>query len=181
MSPTGILLLDLDGTVRETISGETFINKPEDQKMIAGAAKAMQHYPADEWRAYGITNQAGVLYGYKSLENMADEQIQTMIICPWLHSIYACPDKGEQCFRFEGERRITALWGHEDYRHLAGAFRKPAPGMLMAAIIQHRKEGGLVSKILMAGDRPEDKAAAEAAGVPFLSAEDWWAGKCPEP
>jgi hypothetical protein len=30
-----ILLLDLDGTIRETISGQSFINDPDDQKLGA--------------------------------------------------------------------------------------------------------------------------------------------------
>jgi D-glycero-D-manno-heptose 1,7-bisphosphate phosphatase len=39
-----VLFVDLDGTIRETRSGETFINKATDQQPIAGAKKAIAHF-----------------------------------------------------------------------------------------------------------------------------------------
>ncbi len=39
-----ILFLDLDGTVRETKSGNTFINNPCDQKLISGVEEAIAHH-----------------------------------------------------------------------------------------------------------------------------------------
>ncbi len=46
---TKLLLVDLDGTIRELLSGEKFIQYPQDQKIIKGADKAIAHYP--EWHA----------------------------------------------------------------------------------------------------------------------------------
>ncbi|NDJ25953.1 hypothetical protein GS682_31100 [Nostoc sp. B(2019)] len=38
---TKILFLDLDGTIRRTKSGTTFINKPENQEIIPGVQEAI--------------------------------------------------------------------------------------------------------------------------------------------
>jgi D-glycero-D-manno-heptose 1,7-bisphosphate phosphatase len=43
-------------------------------------------------------------------------------------------------------------------------WRKPAPGMLLQAL---EDLGAVPGEVLMIGDRPEDQAAALAAGVPF--------------
>lgn len=57
---TKLLLLDCDGTIREPRSGAKFIQRPEDQKIIAGADKAIAHYHQEGWILVGITNQGGV-------------------------------------------------------------------------------------------------------------------------
>ena len=44
-----LLLLDLDGTVRESASGAKFINKPDDQVLIDGALKAIRAYQSAGW------------------------------------------------------------------------------------------------------------------------------------
>ena len=174
-----LLLLDLDGTVRESASGDKFINEPTDQRLIDGAAEAAHMWHKNGYSLYGVTNQKGVLCGHKSLENMIAEQQRTIQLLPWMKVIYACPDDGETCY-FVTEKEadtiqdsgLNALW--------KGQFRKPGPGMLMAGIHLHTKlfEGAL--RGVMVGDRPEDRQAAERASIPFLSAEDWRAGRSAE-
>ena len=56
---TKLLLLDLDNTVRETISGATFINDPFDQRLILGAAETIARYKSQFWQIIGISNQGG--------------------------------------------------------------------------------------------------------------------------
>jgi len=93
---TKILFLDLDGTVRETKSGATFINKPDDQKLIEGVQETISNY--DGWRIIGITNQGGVATGFKSLKSCLLEQAQTLQLLPRMERIYFCPDNGETCY-----------------------------------------------------------------------------------
>ena len=38
-----VFFLDLDGTVSQTKSGETFINQPDDQQAIPGALAATEY------------------------------------------------------------------------------------------------------------------------------------------
>ena len=47
-----ILFLDLDGTVRKTKSGATFINDPYDQELIPGVENAIARYKG--WKIFGI-------------------------------------------------------------------------------------------------------------------------------
>lgn len=168
-----LLLLDLDGTVREPKSAAKFINEPEDQRLIVGVEEAVKRY--SDWLIVGITNQGGVAAGHKSLESAIAEQRVTIDLLPQLECIYFCPD-------FEGLQAIRCHYTDGNWRwlerenHGFGGFRKPSSGMLNLAIddcISRPKE------VLMVGDRAEDEQAAAAAGVPFMWAETWRTGTVP--
>jgi hypothetical protein len=45
---TKLLLVDLDGTIRESLSGEKFIQYPRSQRIIKGAS-AIAHYHREIW------------------------------------------------------------------------------------------------------------------------------------
>jgi len=66
---TRLLLVDLDGTIREPLSGGQFIQHPQDQRIIKGADKAIAHYHKEGWVIVGITNQGGVAAGFKQLSD----------------------------------------------------------------------------------------------------------------
>ncbi|MGL5925574.1 HAD hydrolase-like protein [Chroococcidiopsis sp.] len=157
-----LLLLDLDGTVRETISGKTFINVPEDQKLIAGVELRLEQAVLADWKIIGITNQGGVGAGHKTLESAILEQQKTMQLAPQIDFICMCPDNGYQMNVVRKDRSV------EHYRSILQIYRKPAPGMLDYAI-GHSKNG----EILMIGDRDEDRFAALNAKVDFLNADVW--------
>lgn len=170
---TKILLTDLDGTCRESINGDTFINDPYNQKLINGAKEAIARY--HDWKIIGITNQGGVLAGKKSLENCFEEQRQTLKLIPQMWMILFCTDNGDTMFRlsqrmleFHGLPIMTNRSNH------FGNFRKPNPGMINFALKYSRKKP---EQILMVGDRPEDQQAAANAGIDFMWAEDWRNGK----
>jgi len=57
-------------------------------------------------------------------------------------------------------------------------YRKPAPGMLLAAIDQAWLNGGEASweQVVMVGDRPEDRNAAIAAEIDFCWAAEFIKG-----
>jgi D-glycero-D-manno-heptose 1,7-bisphosphate phosphatase len=156
-----ILFLDLDGTVRRSKSGQTFINSPEDQELIPGVREAINQY--SDWAIVGITNQGGVAAGKKSLHNCVAEQQRTLEILPKMRSIYFCPDfEGEQCYRVEVDN-------FRDCSKEGGGFRKPEAGMIRLAIAHLGKP----EKALFVGDRPEDELAAARAGIPFIWADLW--------
>jgi D-glycero-D-manno-heptose 1,7-bisphosphate phosphatase len=174
-----LLLLDMDGTVRMPISDNKFINQPDDQRLIDGVSEAIAHY--SDWTIIGITNQAGVAAGHKSLEDAIAEQQYTLKLCPWLDAIYFCPDfEGNLCFYVNKEERVVAVhehWGK--YRHMIGSFRKPNPGMLILAVERFLWNLMPISRkpnkefVLYAGDREEDQLAAQAAYIPFIWADNW--------
>lgn len=169
-----ILFLDLDGTVRRSKSGATFINDPHDQELMPGVLEAIARYDLEEWKVIGITNQGGVGAGYKTLENCILEQEVTMKIAPFLSSIYFCPDNGERCFGIHREGEDTFDWWEvkESDSDLKGTFRKPDIGMICISERDYERPGKL-----MVGDRPEDEECAKKAEIPFLWAHEWLEGK----
>jgi len=167
---TKILFLDLDGTVRRTKSGKTFISDPYDQELIPGVEEAIARYP--DWDIIGITNQGGVMAGHKSLEDCIKEQYQTLKLIPRMEMILFCTDDGSSVYRATQKSleyavpTISKNW--RDY----GNFRKPNTGMVEFGL-RHSSFLGCYTQSLMVGDRPEDERCALMSGVPFLWASDW--------
>ncbi|KJH73646.1 hypothetical protein UH38_00080 [Aliterella atlantica CENA595] len=159
-----LLIVDMDGTVREPRSDNKFIQRPSDQKLILGAESAIAYFADLGWKIVGVTNQAGVEAGKKSLTSCIKEQQFTMTLLPEIEEIYFCPDfAGKRCFG------VTPTASHDYSKHqLSGTFRKPNPGMLLLAMEIHNPV-----KVLMIGDRPEDKQAANSAKIKFQQAENW--------
>ena len=62
-----ILLVDLDGTIRCSTTGN-FIESYKGQKPMLGADKAIEHFAARDWQIVGISNQGGIAGGYKTME-----------------------------------------------------------------------------------------------------------------
>lgn len=161
-----LLLCDLDGTVRRTISGATFINDPYDQQLEEGAAEALTYFAQNDWAIVGISNQGGVASGHKSLESAIAEQQRTLELAPQLEKIYFCSEfEGKDCWVVE---RKTHYLVQEAHKGEFGSFRKPSPGMLNLAIKFYRP-----TEVVMVGDRSEDEEAALCADALFIPADVW--------
>ena len=141
-----LLLLDLDNTVGEPLDGHKFIQRLCAQRIIAKAQEqgAIAYYESLGWKIVGITKQAGVVSGKKSLQSCIKEQEYTLTLLPALEAIYFCPEfEGKKCFC------VTHNKVHDYNQHRAsGTFRKPQPGMLNLAIQRHQPD-----LALMVGDR----------------------------
>lgn len=162
-----LFLFDLDGTLRQTKSGATFINDPTDQQPIPGSQEGLIYYAAKGFVCHGITNQGGVAAGHKSLESAIVEQQITLSMFPQLQSILMCSDyDGKVCHRiYSGQDAFDV---NDKCPDLAGTYRKPSPGMANHLLISNEVAA---ADCWMAGDRPEDKACAEAAGIRFVWAD----------
>lgn len=160
-----LLLVDLDGTIREPLSGQQYFQHPKDQQIIAGADVAIRAYK-DDWIVVGISNQGGVAAWYKSIQECIKEQQYTLELFPELREIYFCPDfEGRKCFR------VTRHNVHNYSKtKWSGHYRKPGAGMLQLAMVRHQH---ISENTRYVGDRPEDEAAARRAGVQFQWAADW--------
>ncbi len=171
-----LLLIDLDGTVRKSKSGATFIAHPQDQELIQGVEEAIARY-SEEWVLVGVTNQGGVAAGHKSLVEAIAEQQYTLDLTERLACILFCPDfEGKDCWVVRRDGREVYKIGNPDNN-----FRKPGHGMLRyAARWAWNYRGGYatdsIDEQLMIGDRLEDELAAQAANVPFMWASDWLKG-----
>ena len=160
-----LLLVDLDGTIRQPLSGQQYFQHPKDQQIIVGADVALHSY-SHEWIIVGITNQGGVAAGHKSIQECIAEQQYTLQLFSQLKEIYFCPDfEGKRCFRvtlYNVHNHSKSKW--------SGQYRKPGAGMLNLAIARHKHTS---HDTLYVGDRPEDEVAARRAGVQFQWAWDW--------
>jgi D-glycero-D-manno-heptose 1,7-bisphosphate phosphatase len=150
------LCLDLDGTVRHSKSGE-FINGPEDVALFDGVEEKIWQYRDRGWLIFGITNQGGVAYGFKTpLDNDAelDAMIALFLRGSPFHIIKSCYHHGD------GEV--------EPYCHRS-LLRKPNIGMLAICEVDARDGGYIVDwdRSLFVGDRPEDEKCAQLAGIDF--------------
>ena len=162
MAKQKVFFFDLDGTLRETVSGVTFINDPKDQKPIAGASKALSYYKSKGFTCIGVTNQGGVAAGKKSFADALEEQQITLTLFPELDAIYFCPDfQGNSCW-FVSRNNYHEV----DSIHLKGSFRKPGDGMLQYSFSQFADVD--LNETWMVGDRPEDLECAKAAKVNFI-------------
>ena len=168
---TKLLLLDLDGTVRQTISGAKFINDPQDQELIPEAAAALQRWAAAGGVIAACSNQAGVSAGYMTIGQAIDSMVRTMELAPQLAAVFFCPDSdGARCFyvRPDGSTQTLTTATFSDL-HIR-TFRKPGVGMLRAAMMRFQADE---SSTVFVGDRDEDRLAAVSAGVDFMTAEMW--------
>lgn len=163
-----LFFFDLDGTLRQTKSGATFINKPDEQQRISGAYQAVKYYASKGFTCVGITNQAGVAAGHKSIQEAIEEQQITLYLFPELDSIYFCPDfEGEDCWVVNHHHDPVEIGSGEEW---TGTYRKGAGMIKLATAIAHSWAGDLEPTIedWMTGDRPEDYECAKSAGVSFI-------------
>ena len=158
--------MDLDGTIRTTKSGEKFITKPDDQKPLEKASHITQVYHNNGWNIIGITNQKGVDFGYKTLEDCMKEQVVTMSLFPQLWTILFCPDEGETMIRVCPNGKTETIQNQGSF----DSFRKPGIGMIQ----WYREQfASLPTQELLVGDMESDLQCAEKAGIDFLWAKDW--------
>lgn len=150
------LVLDFDGTIRRSKSGQTFIKNFQDIELMPGIEKLIWRYRDMGWLILGISNQAGVAHGFKLPLEIESEMDATFKL------FYRNPFHiAKHCYH-DGKGRI------EPYNHRS-LLRKPDIGML--AIME--KEAFDYKYVidwdnsLFVGDRPEDEECAKRAGIPF--------------
>lgn len=145
------VFLDRDGTLNEYVG---FLSKPEQIKLIDGAAEAVKKINESGYLAIVVTNQPVIARGECSLEDLDEihNQLETELgnRGAYLDDIFSCPhhpDRG-----FEGER--------PEYKTDCEC-RKPKPGLLYMAAEKYNVD---LSASYMAGDSVRDVQAGLAAG-----------------
>lgn len=166
-TPTPVLYLDIDGTVREGKDDPLgrFVNGPDDVRVFPAAVARMQAWKAAGGRIIGVSNQGGIALGLVPLERVAAAMVETQRQTGGLFD------------------RLAFCTHHPDAHdpEMARCWcRKPRAGLAIEAALrmveQHPTEIYPPWMALMVGDRPEDQAVAEALNVDFLWAADWRGG-----
>ena len=150
-----LVILDLDHTVRRPLDGKTFSNGPKDQEPIN------QHlYKTYEGSTFvGLTNQGGVISGYRTLNSVAEECKETLRQQPLLDRICFCPDWGDTLWHITKEGLTYSTPAKN-----VGGYRKPQPeGINDLMFIYEVKP----EETIMFGDRSVDEMAAFRANITF--------------
>lgn len=162
-SATSLLFADLDGTIRQGKDDlGRFVHGPEDVVIYPEAAKRLFTFRESGWRVAGVTNQGGIALGYASAYLIDSANEMTNLKTDGMFDlIETCPHHPDA----------------EDPEMRHCFCRKPRIGMLVQAVAKlraiHPGEFYPPELMLFVGDRPEDEACAQAAGIRFQWAKDW--------
>lgn len=141
--PRPVVFLDRDGTL---IEDADYLADPEGVVLLPGAVEALARFRDAGWAAVVVTNQSGIargLYGEADYRAVA-RRLEAMLaaegvpVAATLHCPHH-PDHSGPC-----------------------ACRKPAPGLLLAAV---RALGLDLGRAVMVGDKVSDLQAGAAVGA----------------
>ena len=174
-----IIIFDKDGTLTTTVSGEKFVQYPEDQKIIPGMDKALSKAKEMGYKIAVASNQMGIYFGYKTKKQANQEFEYLGTLFPEIEIAVFCPDEGEtmSIVNYENQSIFTFYLSDcntfirdNGYDYQLNSFRKPEPGMLHF-LIAFLEFDGKQNKIIYVGDREEDELAAAKAGIKFIKAD----------
>ena len=148
--PWKLAMFDRDGTINVDTG---HLHEPEKLELIPSTVDIMRGYSDDpDYKVVVVTNQAGIAKGLyteadmRRLHRYMENELEKLGV--HVDAWYFCPH-------------------HPDYTGPCEC-RKPAPGMLLAAMRDFDAES---VECLMYGDKPSDETAAIAAGVRFFAVE----------
>ncbi|HEY8379145.1 MAG TPA: aldo/keto reductase [Nannocystis sp.] len=145
------LLLDVDGTLRKTKSGEIYPRDPDDVELLPGRREVLQRWVDEGYKLFFVSNQSGVASGQVSAQAVEAAFARTIELLglPVAEVAY-CP--------------------HPAFP--AGCFcRKPLPGLGVMLIQRHRLAR---EHMLMVGDMDSDRDFARALGIKYADAADFF-------
>ncbi|MGH7597990.1 MAG: D-glycero-beta-D-manno-heptose 1,7-bisphosphate 7-phosphatase [bacterium] len=141
------VFLDRDGTINEEVN---YLSRPDQLRLIAGAAEAIKRFEQAGLKVVIVTNQAGIARGYFSEPALQQIhlELEKMLRAQDAHidAIYYCP------------HHPTA--GIGVYKIDCNC-RKPKPGLLERAARELNLD---LNRSFIVGDKPADLQAGEAAG-----------------
>jgi HAD superfamily hydrolase (TIGR01662 family) len=145
------LLLDVDGTLRTTKSGELYPRTADDVELLPNRRKVLQRWLDNGYQLFFVSNQSGVASGKLTASDAdaAFERTIELLDLPVKEFAY-CP--------------------HPAFP--VGCFcRKPLPGL--GVILQHKHRLDL-SQSVMVGDMDSDAQFANGLGIRYVSAETFF-------
>lgn len=143
------LILDYDGTLRKTGSGDKYPRSPNDVMILKGRTRKLKQFADEGYKLLGVSNQSGVAKGVLTLAD------------------------AEACFR-----RTNELVGHNIEYHFCPHSpvppcycRKPQVGFAVLLIEKHKLKP---SDCIMVGDLTSDATFARRAGFKFEHASTFF-------
>lgn len=146
------LLLDVDGTLRKTRSGEIFPRSADDVEILPGRREVLQRWIDDGYRLFFVSNQSGIASGTLTREAAEAAFARTIELLDLpITEVAYCP--------------------HPAFP--AGCFcRKPLPGMGVALIQKHKLSR---EHLIMVGDMDSDADFARSLSIRYTPADTFFA------
>ncbi len=149
------LILDYDGTLRQTRSGAPFPRAPADVLALPGRAEVLARFREAGWRLLGVSNQGGVaanMLTYEmALAGIGETQKQLGL-------------------------RIDTRFCPHPARPIKCWCRKPLPGFAVEFIERHRLDP---ARCIYVGDMRSDAQFAAGAGFCYFDADPFFADPPP--
>lgn len=140
------LLLDYDGTLRKTKSGDKYPKSPDDIEILPGRKETLLRWQKDGYRLLGVSNQGDVARGKLSMEDAM-----------------ACFQRTNELLGLD----IEISFCPHNPAPIACFCRKPMPGLGVAYIEKYKLDR---RETLMIGDMTTDKTFAARVGVRYVDA-----------
>jgi histidinol-phosphate phosphatase family protein len=151
-----LLFLDRDGTLNHSLANRP-PNHPSEVQLLPGVASKLHQCAAMGWRIVIITNQGGIAFGYQTERQAHATHRAVLDALPVeADASYLCPHHPDGTVA-----RFAVTCPN----------RKPSPGAILDALAQF---GAEPPSCLFVGDQDTDRLAAEAAGVPFKWASEFF-------
>lgn len=145
------VFLDRDGVICEEVN---LLSKPEQMKLIEGAAEAIKYINQKGYLAIVVTNQPVIARNLCSIEELEyiHAYMETLLgkERAYINAIYYCPHHPDSGYPEE----------RKEFKIKCNC-RKPAPGMLLQAALDWNID---MKNSFMIGDRESDTKAGESAG-----------------
>jgi D-glycero-D-manno-heptose 1,7-bisphosphate phosphatase len=149
-APGPVLFLDRDGVL---IEDRGYVGSAQATRVYPDAAAAVAAARALGYRVAIVTNQSGIARGFYDWTGFAAVQgaIDAALARAGtaVDAVLACAYHGE---------------GKPPYTVADHPWRKPNPGMIREGL---RRLNGIAARSVMVGDKPDDIAAARAAGLGY--------------
>lgn len=156
-----LLFLDRDGTLNHSL-GNRPPNHPAEVRLMPGVASRLHRCAAMGWRIVIVTNQGGIAFGYQTEPQAHATHRAVLDALPVeVDASYLCPHHPD---------------GTIPHYAITCSSRKPSPGAILNALARF---GAEPQSCLFVGDQDTDRLAAEAAGVPFKWAWEFFSWKPP--
>jgi histidinol-phosphate phosphatase family protein len=152
---TPALLLDFDGTLRRTKSGEKYPRTPDDIEALPGRADALRAWAARGYRLLGVSNQGDVSRGRLTEDDARACFARTVALLGVEIEVAFCPHSPAP----------ISCW-----------CRKPMPGLGVDYIERYKLDR---ARTVMVGDMTTDRTFAARCGVRYEDAEPFFAALPP--
>jgi HAD superfamily hydrolase (TIGR01662 family) len=145
------LLLDVDGTIRTTLSGEIYPRHPDDVQLLEGRREVLQRWIDEGYLLFFVSNQSGVASGHVTSEAVEASFQRTIDLLGLpIQQVAYCP--------------------HPAFP--VGCFcRKPMPGLAIDLMRRYRLSP---QHLVMVGDMESDAQFASGVGARYFDAKEFF-------